>query len=190
MDTFTPARPRRTPSIAAKWLAVALFALTATLHASDDMRIVPLVRDGDVLVSFALPDTYSTNDLRAAIQSGLRTSITYTFELRVEVPVWMDKTVASTTVTNSVEYDNLTRLHHIVRTIDGRVDEARVTHDAAAVRDFLVSFSRLPLFRTGVLQPNHEYYVLVHASARPRNTNFLWPWTGELSGQAKFTFIR
>ena len=47
-----------------------------------------------------------------------------------------------------------------------------------------------PLFRTGLLQANHEYYVQVRASARPRNSNFLWPWTGELSGSAKFTFIR
>ena len=41
--------------------------------------------------------------------SGLQTTFTYNIELRLERPAWIDRTVASSTVTNTVEDDNLTR---------------------------------------------------------------------------------
>jgi hypothetical protein len=164
-------------------------SLTATLVAAEGLRIVPLVRDDRVLVTFELADGF-TEEVRAAIHSGLKTTFTYTVDLRLEVPVWVDRTIASTVVTNSVEYDNLTRLSTVVRMVDGRVDKSQITDDETEVRQLMTSFQRLPLFRTSVLEPNREYYVRVSASARPSNGAFLWPWGSGTSGQAKFTFIR
>lgn len=168
------------------WYAGVLLAFTATLQAADGMRIVPLVRDGSVLVSFELAEAF-TDEVREVIRSGLRTTFTYTVDLRLDVPVWIDRTVGSAVVSNTVEYDNLTRRHTIMRTLDGRVQEALVTEDEAVVRQLMTSFDRLPLFRTSALEPNREYYLRVHAQARPRAS--LWPWEGGPSGQAKFTFI-
>ena len=62
--------------------------------------------------------------VKAAIASGLRTTITYTVELRLEVPFWIDRTIASTVVSNSVQYDNLTRRHSVSRNVDGRTDDS------------------------------------------------------------------
>ncbi|HXH07517.1 MAG TPA: DUF4390 domain-containing protein [Vicinamibacterales bacterium] len=176
-------RRRRT----AFWTAVAV-AVSSAAIAADDIRIVPLVRDGAVLISFRLDGGY-TDETRDAIASGLRTTFTYTVELKEEVPVWLDRTIASAVVTSSVQYDNLTRRHHLLRTIDGRVEEAKITEDEAAVREWLTSLERVPLFRTSILEPNREYYVRVRARARPHNAFFLWPWTSGPSGQVKFTFI-
>lgn len=181
----TPASLRRL-----LWCALAVFSLSATLLAQQEgLRIVPLVRDDHVLVTFELADGF-TEEVRAAIHSGLKTSFTYTVDLRLEVPAWVDRTIATTVVSNSVEYDNLTRRHDVVRTIDGRVDQTQVTDSEAIVRQLMTSFQRLPLFRTSVLQPNREYYVRISAVARPTNGAFLWPWGSGTSGQAKFTFIR
>jgi len=166
-----------------------LVALAATVLAAGGLRIVPLVRDDRVLVTFELADGF-TDEVRAAIRSGLKTTFTYTVDLRLEVPVWVDRTIATTVVTNSVEYDNLTRLHTVVRVLDGKVDATQVTDSEAAVRLLMTSFQRLPLFRTSVLEPNREYYVRISATARPSNGAFLWPWGSGTSGQAKFTFIR
>ena len=172
------------------WCALAFLALSATVWAQQEgLRIVPLVRDDRVLVTFELADGF-TEEVRAAIQSGLKTTFTYTVDLRLEVPAWVDRTIASTVVSNSVEYDNLTRRHDVVRMIDGRVDQTQVTDSETLVRQLMTSFQRLPLFRTSVLQPNREYYVRISAVARPSNGAFLWPWGSGTSGQAKFTFIR
>jgi Domain of unknown function (DUF4390) len=171
----------------AAWVVAFLLA-AATLQAQDTVRIVPLVRDGQVLVTFELPDGY-TDDVRAAIQSGLRTTFTYTVDLRVEVPAWTDRTIQTVTVNNIVKYDNLTRRHTIERTLDGRIDVTKVTDNEAVVRQFMTGFQRLPLFRTSKLEPNREYYVRVRATARPSSGSMLWPFGSGVTGLAKFTFI-
>jgi hypothetical protein len=157
-------------------------------HAADSLRIVPLVRDGHVLVSCELADGF-TDDVRDVIQSGLETTFTYRVELRLKVPAWMDRVVESKVVSATVDYDSLTRKHTVTRSIDGRVEESRVLDDEAAVRRWLTTFDRLPLFRTARLEPNREYYVLVSAKARPANAPNFWPWETSPNGSAKFTFI-
>ena len=173
----------------ALFCVLALASLTVTLAAAEGLRIVPLVRGDQVLVTFELADGF-TDEVRAAVRSGLRTTFTYTVDLRLEVPAWVDRTIATAVVTNSVEYDNLTRLHNVVRVLDGKVESTQVTDSEAGVRQLMTSFQRLPLFRTSVLEPNREYYVRISATARPSNGAFLWPWGSGTSGQAKFTFIR
>ena len=173
----------------AVFCAVALIGLTATLAAAEGLRIVPLVRDDKVLVTFELADGF-TDEVRAAILSGLKTTFTYTVDLRLEVPAWVDRTIATAVVANSVEYDNLTRIHTLVRVVDGKVESQQRTDNEAIVQQLMTSFQRLPLFRTSILEPNREYYVRISATARPSNGAFLWPWGSGTSGQAKFTFVR
>ena len=173
---------RLAAAVAAVWLAGGVHAW------ADTLKIVPLVRDGQVLVSCHLSDAY-TADLREVIQSGLRTTFTYTVELRLKVPMWVDRIVESAVVTTTVQYDNLTRRHSVSRLLDGRVEDAKVTDDETAVRAWLTAFDKLPLFRTTRLEPNREYYVVVRAAARPANDVPFWPWGTTVSGQTKFTFI-
>ena len=165
-----------------------LLTLVATASIAADNRLTPLVRDGELLVSFVMEDGY-TDDVREVIKSGLRTSFVYTVELRMVVPGWIDRTIATTTVSHSVEYDNLTRRHTVQRTIDGRLDATRVVEEDGVVREFMTSFTRLPLFSAGRLEANRDYYVRVRARAYPSNGSFLWPWSTGLLAQAKFTFI-
>lgn len=165
-----------------------LLLLGTTLRA-DQLHIQPLVRENQVLVTFTLADGF-TEEVRAAILSGLKTTFTYTVELRLDVPAWVDRTIATTIISNSVEYDNLTRRHTLERVIEGRVDRTQVTNDEAVVRQEMTLFKQLPLFRTSVLEPNREYYVRITAVARPSNGAFLWPWGSGTSGQVKFTFVR
>jgi hypothetical protein len=183
LDTLFPASSR---SMATSILALLL--LSATLQAQDTVRIVPLVRDGQVLVTFEIADGY-TEEVRAAIQSGLRTTFTYTVDLRVEVPAWTDRTIQTVTVSSIVKYDNLTRRHSMERTLDGRVSESKMTEDETLVRHFMTGFQRLPLFRTSKLEANREYYVRVRATARPSSGSMLWPFGTGVTGLAKFTFI-
>jgi hypothetical protein len=170
--------------------ALALIAglAVAPLHA-EGLRIVPLVRDGNVLVTFQLTDGF-TDQVRDAIRSGLKTIFTFNVELRLAVPAWVDRTIATAVVANTVEYDNLTREAKLLRTRDGKVEKQEATSDDAVIRDWMTGFDRLPLFRTTVLEPNREYYVRVVATARPTTGVLLWPWGTGTSGQAKFTFLR
>lgn len=164
-------------------------SLATTVAAAEGLRIVPLVRDDRVLVTFELADGF-TEEVRAAIRSGLKTTFTYTVDLRLEVPAWVDRTIATAVIANSVEYENLTRIHNVVRVVDGKVESEQRLENESLVRQLLTSFQRLPLFSTSILEPNREYYVRISATARPSNGAFLWPWGSGTSGQAKFTFVR
>ena len=119
------------------WLAAILLASSALVRAADEnLRIVPIVSKDDVVVSFEGADTY-TDEVRAAISSGLRTTFTYEVELRMLVPAWVDRTIASSVVSVTDQYDNLTRRHTLSRMIDGRVEQASVTEDEAVVKQWL-----------------------------------------------------
>ena len=173
-------------------LALALLLASsgvAQAQAQEGLRVVPLVREDQVLVTFNLTDGF-TDEVRAAIQSGLKTSFTYVVDLRLDVPGWVDRTIGSATAASSVEFDNLTRRYDLVRTVDGRVIESAQTEDELVVRQWMTSLRQLPLFRTRVLEANREYYVTVRATARPSNGSILWPFGSSASAQAKFTFVR
>ncbi len=174
-------------------LALALTALVGGLFGSaDDIQVVLLTREGKVGVSFTHAKGM-TDEMRDALRAGLATSITYDVELRRLVPVWFDQTVASATVTATAQYDTLTRLYQLSRTVDGRAEASKVTPDEEVVRGWLTSSGsdRLPLFATAGLEPNAEYYVKVHARTRPRlNWFFFLPFDrGAATGYAYFTFI-
>jgi hypothetical protein len=169
----------------------ALFLATsvATVHATEGVRIVPLVRDDSVLVSFELTDGY-TPEVKDAVHSGLKTTFTYTVELRQDVPAWVDRTIATSVITNTVQYDNLTRRATLTRTLDGHVESTETTEDEAVMRQWMTTFQKMPLFKTAELEQNREYYVRVRATARPTNGSMLWPWGSGISGITKFTFLR
>jgi hypothetical protein len=177
-----------------RWVALSALALLSgvpTLHgqAGQALRVVPLVRPDQVYVAFELKDGFSP-EVRAAIHSGLKTTFTYVVDLRVEASLWLDRTIATAVVSNSVEYDNLTRVHSMERRVDGRVEAAKNTDDEDEVRQWMTNVTRRPLFQTSLLQPNREYYVRVTASARPSNGSMLWPFGSGISAQTKFTFLR
>lgn len=155
---------------------------------SEKLRVRPLQRDGQVLVTFSL-DGGLTDEMKAVVSSGLRTVFTYTVELKMQVPAWVDRTVASTVISTSVDYDNLTRRHTVSLARNGRVEQSYVVEDPAQVAQLATNFDKLALFDTRLLEPNREYYVLVRADARPRSNSSLWPWSGTASGMARFTFI-
>ena len=171
-----------------------LFALflaisVATVSAAEGLRIVPLVRDDAVLVSFELTDGY-TPEVKDAVHSGLKTTFTYEIELRQDVPAWVDRTIATSVITNTVQYDNLTRRATLTRTLDGHVESTETTEDEAVIKQWMTTFQKMPLFKTAELEQNREYYVRVKATARPTNGSLLWPWGNGISGITKFTFLR
>jgi hypothetical protein len=171
--------------------ALVLLAGAAPLYAQTQqtLRVVPLVKDDQVLVSFELVNGL-TDEIKAAIQSGLTTTFTYTVELRMDVPAWVDRTIGTATIASSVEYDNLKRQYMMGFRIDGRTEESRTTIDEGDVRQWMTTVKHLALFKTSMLEPNRDYYIRVSATARPSNGSFMWPFGSGTSAQGKFTFIR
>jgi hypothetical protein len=183
-----PVSARLSTILALCAVACLMGASIAFAQTRQTLRVVPIVRAEQVLVSFELANGL-TDEVRAAIQSGLKTTFTYTVELRMEVPLFVDRTIGTSTITSSVEYDNLRRQYLMGLRIDGRTEESRSTTEESDVRQWMTTVKQLALFRTSVLEPNREYYVRVSAAARPSNGSMLWPFGSGTSAQGKFTFI-
>jgi len=164
---------------------VLLLLATVTVRSQETLRITPFITDNRVVVSFELSDAYN-DAVREAIASGLRTTFTYQLELRT--PAWIDRTIGTTVVATTDQYDNLTRRHTLTRTVDGRVEEVRVTEDEAVVKDWLTKWSRVPVADTARLDPARDYYVRVTTHARPLGASLLG-LTKTITGQVKFTFV-
>ncbi len=166
-----------------------LAAASIAVSAAQSMRVLPLAREGQVLVSFDLADGF-TAEIRDAVQSGLTTMFIYEVELRRAAALWVDRTLDSATVTASVKYDTLTRRYQLTRRVDGRVTDSRTAEDEEAVRRWLTSFERLPLFSTTPLEANADYYLRVRLRTKPRDGLFFFPWDRvAASAMAKFTFL-
>lgn len=171
-------------------LMMGLMAMTAVVMAQGadaGIRITPTVSNDRLLVSLELDGT-DVAAVREAIASGLRTTFTYELELRTTVPGWIDRTIATTVVTMSDRYDNLTRRHTLSRSVDGRVEDVTVTEDEAIVRSWLTKLSRVPLYNTSRLDPSRDYYVRITSRARPFGGSLLG-LTRTLTASAKFTVV-
>jgi hypothetical protein len=168
-----------------------LLSLALAQPAAQNLQVVPLPRDGEVLVSFKLNEPL-TPEIRTAIQSGLTIKFVYRVDLRRSSALWFDRTMASAVVAASVRYDTLTRRYHVSRALDGRIEDAKTTdREEVAWSSLTNDFARLSLFRNVSLEPNAEYYVRVSAHSTPRSASFIWPWAGDDAvGLAKFTFLR
>ena len=168
------------------WSIAAILAAGVGLVSKENLRIVPIMNDDEVLVSFELADAY-TNDVREAIFSGLRTTFAYDVELRMTAPLWLDRTIVTVAVSTTDRYDNLTRRHTLTRTVDGHLEETLVTEDASVVGQWLTKFTRLPLCAKSKLESGRDYYLRVSARSWPRSS--LIGWARAITGQARFTFI-
>ena len=159
----------------------------AIAQAAQTLRIIPIVRDNQVLVSFEVPDGY-TPDVHDAISSGLRTTFSYDVELRMRNRIWVDVLVEKALVSTTDRYDNLTRKHTLTRTVDGRETDSITTESEAVVRQWLTSLDKLPICRTTKLDPNRDYYVQVSARVQPDKTSMLG-LPSAIVGRSPFTFI-
>jgi hypothetical protein len=163
-------------------------AAAAVLHGADaGLRITPTVSNDRLLVTIELEGADVTA-VHEAIASGLRTTFTYELDLRTIVPGWIDRTIATTVVTMSDQFDNLTRRHTLSRSVDGRIEEVTVTDDEGIVRSWLTKLTRVPVYDTSRLDPSRDYYVRITSRARPFGGSLLG-LTRTITARAKFTVV-
>ena len=163
-------------------------AAAAMLHGADTgLRITPTVSNDRLLVTFELEGADVTA-VHEAIASGLRTTFTYELDLRTIVPGWIDRTIATTVVTMSDQFDNLTRRHTLSRSVDGRIEEVTVTDDEGIVQSWLTKLTRVPVYDTSRLDPSRDYYVRITSRARPFGGSLLG-LTRTITARAKFTVV-
>ena len=165
-----------------------VIALGTIAHAAGTLRIVPLVRDDQVIVSIDLENGYD-EEVRQVISGGVRTTFTYDVELKMIVPAWVDRTIAH------VGYHRDRSLRHA----DARPQSVSLGRwprrwrrgdckRRSSAKKWLTSLNGLVLCRTSRLDPHREYYVRISAGVRPPGATLLG-WATGVTNLAKFTFV-
>ena len=170
-------------------LAFVLLLATAGVCSAQTVQVTPLAKDGRVLVTLRMSDVF-TEEVRAAMHSGMRITFIYDIELKRSTALWVDRTIATASVMATIEYDILTKRYLATRREDGRMEQVENIEREDVARAWLTEFEKLPLFSSATLEGNSEYYMRVRAHTTPRNASFVWPWEGGIAGLAKFTFLR
>jgi len=176
----------------ARLMALACWLCGAAVVAAQtsSIRVTPVVADGQVLASFAMPSAF-TDDAREVMQSGLLLTFRFTITLRRPNGMWWDQTIGETSAAASVKFDNLTRSYQVSKMVAEHVVWSDRTMDMAQARVWMTTFDRVPIGEGLTLAPNEEYYIQVRMWASPRRTFSLWPWRGDDgTGRADFTNIR
>jgi hypothetical protein len=176
-------------SVLKRYLTIVFVVAAVAVGRAQSVQITPLPKDGRILVTLRMSDVF-TEEVRAAMHSGLRITFVYDIELKRGTALWVDRTIAAATVTATVEYDILTQRYLATRREDGRMVSSETIEREDAARAWLTTFEKLPLFSSAALEGNSEYYLRVRAHTTPRNASFVWPWEGGIAGLAKFTFLR
>lgn len=181
--------PSRIAVAVAVIVAGCLLLGTEMIAHAQTVQVTPLAKDGRVLVTLQMPDVF-TPEMREAMHSGLPLTFFYEVELKRSSTLWVDRTIASATISATVRFDNLTRRYAATRREDGRIDAVETLDREDAARAWLTVFEKLPIFSSARLAPNAEYNLRVRAHYTPRNASFVWPWEGGVAGLARFTFLR
>ncbi len=172
-----------------KVLAFVLLLATAGVCSAQTVQVTPLAKDGRVLVTLRMSDVF-TDEVRAAMHSGMRITFIYDIELKRSTALWVDRTIATASVMATIEYDILTKRYLATRREDGRMEQVENIEREDVARAWLTEFEKLPLFSSSTLEGNSGYYMRVRAHTSPSNASFVWPWEGGVAGLAKFTFLR
>ena len=139
---------------------------TVAVVSAQTMQVTPLAKDGRILVTLRMNDVF-TEDVRAAMHSGMRITFIYDVELKRSTALWVDRTLAMATVTATIEYSILTRRYMATRREDGRMERAEPLEREEEARAWLTEFEKLPLFSTAALEGNSRVLL---ARARPHDS--------------------
>jgi hypothetical protein len=177
---------RRALAVATAWVTCA----SVLLAQAGEIRVTPIVADGQISTSFALPGAF-TEDARAVMQSGLLLTFKFAIALRRPNGLWWDQTLREAVAASSMKFDNLTGSYQVSKSVDDHVVWSGRTMDVSEARTWMTTFERVSLGPGAPLEPNEDYYVQVRMWASPRRTFSVWPWRGDDgAGRAGFTNIR
>jgi hypothetical protein len=117
-------------------------------RAGADARITDLqvaVEGNRVLASLKLRDAFDRRMVER-LESGLRTSIQYRFELHSDRKRWYDNRLSASTLEVDALYDAVSRSYTVHSRLDGELVESRTVRDRAALEAAMTQLERVPVF--------------------------------------------
>jgi hypothetical protein len=123
-----------------------LVFLAAPAGADGRIKNFQVALDGNrVLASLELHGAFDHRMIER-LESGLRTTIVYRFELHSDRKRWYDNHLKSASFEVSAIYDAVSRSWTVHSRLDGELIGSRTVHDREALEEAMTKVERLPVF--------------------------------------------
>jgi len=140
-----------------------LLFLASQVSAEPRISEIKIDLDGDrVLAGFTLRDAFDRR-LAERIESGLPTTIVYSFELHRDRKRWFDHRLKEAALEITAMHDAVTRAYTVHYKLDGELVESRTVRDRKALEEAMTQITELPVFTLEGLP--HAWRLLIKVQA-------------------------
>jgi hypothetical protein len=115
---------------------------------------------GDLSISFKVIDCF-TEDMKAAIDNGIRTTFTFFVELNENRDYWWDRGIADVKASHEIQYDSLKKIYTIF--MSEHAGEPLVVSDFEKAKDAMSRISNLHVAKLTNLTKGERYQVRMMA---------------------------
>jgi hypothetical protein len=145
-----------------------LLFLASQVSAEPRISEIKIDLDGDrVLAGFTLRDAFDRR-LAERIDSGLPTTIVYSFELHRDRKRWFDHRLKDTALEVTAMHDAVARAYTVHYKLDGELVESRTVRDLKALEEAMTQILELPVFTVEGLPRSWRLLLKVQAELGSR----------------------
>lgn len=123
-------------------------------------EIIVSTSHGDLAVSFKVANCF-TEDMKLAIESGIRTTFIFFVTVERSRDFWWDKTIAKLRVSHEIQYDNLRKMYRVIRAEES--GQPLQLDDFAKAKEAMSQISDLKVTELRNLEKGKRYRVRMMA---------------------------
>jgi helix-turn-helix protein len=167
-------------------LPIAVF-LSYTLFSAEISNINVSFKEDDMLLSFRADEVF-VRDVESRIKSGLE--VVFRYEICIKKPRRFlgDPVLFRKILTTHVQYDPFKNQYKLLKKIDDKVIEAKMTDSEKEMRLWMTSFSNMRFLLLSVLKKGSKYYIAIRGDFLSSSFFFLIP-TGVKADWKKKDFV-
>ncbi len=172
-----------------KFLILVLLTIFLPLNllSADISNISVSFKEDDLILSFRADEVF-VEDVESRIKSGLE--VVFRYEICIKKPrkLLNDPVLLRRILTTHVQYDPFKNQYKLLKKIDDKVVETKMTDSEREMRLWMTSFSNVRFLLLSVLKKGSKYYLSIKGDFLSSSFFFLIP-TGVKADWKKIDFI-
>lgn len=170
-----------------KILILPIAFLFCNLFSAEISNISVTFKEDDMILSFKADEVF-VKDVESRIKSGLE--VVFRYEICIKKPrkFLSDPVLLKKVLTTHVQYDPFKNQYKLMKKIDDKLVETKMTDSEKEMRLWMTSFSNLRFLLLSVLKKGSKYYIAIKGDFLSSSFFFLIP-TGVKTDWKKLDFI-
>lgn len=161
--------------------------LSWNLFPAEISNITVSFKEDDMILSFRADEVF-VKDVDSRIKSGLE--VVFRYEICIKKPrrFFADPVLLRKVLTTHVQYDPFKNQYKLMKKIDDKLVETKMTDSEKEMRLWMTSFSNLRFLLLSVLKKGSKYYIAIKGDFLSSSFFFLIP-TGVKTDWKRLDFV-